>query len=550
MHKDAKKTKFMFWAALLIVILGLTAYFNSLGNEFIWDDAVLVRDNLYIRDASHIGNLFLEDIAQGANARLGFWRPLQMLTYMWDYASWGLAPAGYHLTNISVHIFTALLIYWLANTLFANPAVSLLAGVLFAVHPVHTETVAYISGRAESLAALFMLLAYIFYIKALQRPKPLLYLGVLLSAFLAVLSKEYACVLPLLLLVYHYVFRKRLRIWLFLLALAPLIIIALFRMNALASLFYGAFYENNLFRRIPGFFAAVAGYLRLLFFPVNLHMDYGNQFFSLSHPLVLSGLSATFLLLFWAHKKRNSNKLITFCVHWFFVALLPVSGVYPMTRAYMAEHWVYVASVGFFIVAAYGLYYLYTVRRLKLLAALLAVCAVSFYTALTIKQNTYWKDRVTFYEHARKFSPHSLAIANNLCGAYVDAGKPGLAVSMCKEAISINPFFAPAYCNLGNAYKHLKQSQKAIAAYEQAVALEQYYEYPHLMLGDMYLSLGDSNRAIQEYKKALSINPRYALAYVRLGDVYAVGGRKQEALDCYQKAKAIDPHITINNALK
>ncbi len=156
---------------IVIALLGFTVYLNSLGNAFIWDDTQLVCNNAYIRSWGFLPQIFSQHLGAGAGSRYSFYRPLQLITYVWDYSLWGLNPAGYHLTNVLCHIFAALCLYWLVLILFRDTLLSFLTALLFIVHPVLTEAVTYISGRADPLAFIFIMLTFICYLKFLRAKK-------------------------------------------------------------------------------------------------------------------------------------------------------------------------------------------------------------------------------------------------------------------------------------------------------------------------------------------------------------------------------------------
>ena len=143
----------------LIIVLGFAVYANSLSGQFIWDDEFLVLKNPHIRSWTHLPKLFTGGLAAGRYWNL--YRPVQMFTYMADFFFWGLNPKGYHLTNTVLHVLTALLLYAVINLLFQDRLLSFLTVAFFTSHPIHTEAVSYISGRADSLAAVFMLAAFL-----------------------------------------------------------------------------------------------------------------------------------------------------------------------------------------------------------------------------------------------------------------------------------------------------------------------------------------------------------------------------------------------------
>ena len=285
-------------ALLIIAIVGIACYANSLNGNFIWDDHQLVKDNAYIRNWSHVGEIFSENIASGSGKTYNSYRPLQMITYIIDYSLWGLDARGYHLTNTLLHILAAFSIYWLILLLFKDQFVSCLTALFFVIHPIHTEAVTYISGRADPLSLLFMLLCFIFYIKRISILAILCYAA-------ALLSRENSLILPLLLLLYHYSFREKIKMREYLPVAGLTILYMILRVTALSHLLPHASAGTTLIERLPGSFAAVTNYLRLLVMPFGLHMEYGNPRFSFAHPNVIFGIMLLSVLLIYAFKRRN-----------------------------------------------------------------------------------------------------------------------------------------------------------------------------------------------------------------------------------------------------
>jgi len=201
-QKDSQKEtipphrkKTILLSVILIIVLGFTVYNNSLNNVFFWDDRILIEENEYITSWSYILRIFTKDIGGGAGKQYTFYRPFQIFTYMIDYSIWGLNARGYHFTNIVLHITAALSIFWLINIVFKDNFLSLLTGAFFVVHPIHTEAVTYISGRADSLALVFALLCVIFYVKSLSYKRSGAFCLMVLSYVFALLSKENSLIL-------------------------------------------------------------------------------------------------------------------------------------------------------------------------------------------------------------------------------------------------------------------------------------------------------------------------------------------------------------------
>lgn len=524
----------------LIIILGFVAYSNSLNGDLLWDDHYLVKKNLFIKNLSYLPNIFTENIGSGGKGKFSFYRPLQMLTYMLDYSLWGMDVRGYHLTNILLHILVALGIYWFINMLYSNNLLSLFTSILFVVHPVHTEAVTYISGRADSLAAALMLLCIIFYIKNIRVENRTIYGAMIFSYALALLSREISLFLPALILLYHSAFKVKIKRKLFLPLLSLACLYIVLRVWVFGFMLPHEGCPYTIFQRAPGFLVAITNYVRLLFLPFNLHMEYGLKFFSLSHPKALFGAAILISSITYALRKRNGDSLIFFSIFWFIIALLPSSNLYPI-NAYMAEHWLYLPSIGFFLLCAKALNCLYGVKKYRPVAILLILGLLAFYSSLTIKQNTYWRNPITLYKRTLKFVFDSAVLHNNLGILYGDKGDIEGALSQFKKAIEIDALYVNAYNNLGKTSSLIGKKEEAIAYYKKAIELYPDSVQTYYNLGNIYNDIGNYQEAIASYSRAIEISPYYAEAYNNLGNAYKRLGNSREAIASYKKSMEIDP---------
>ncbi|MDD5680353.1 MAG: tetratricopeptide repeat protein [Candidatus Omnitrophica bacterium] len=535
---DSKK------AVFLIMVLGLALYANSLSGQFIWDDEVLVRDNLYVRNWHNMGEIFTSSIWQGSGTvqSCDYYRPLQIVSYTINYSLGKLNTVGYHLINILLHIFTALCIYWLICLLFGNKILSLITAVFFVSHPVQVDVVAYISERGNLLAMLFALLSFIFYIKLLHKNKITFYVITALSYLLAILSKENSLILPFLLLLYHYAFRKKIRYSKFL----PFLLIAFaYILSRITILRFAPFYIypiTAVFSRIAGFFVAITNYIRLLIFPFGLHMEYGDKLFRLTDPKAFLGAAIAFLSIYYAFKKRKTNPLIFFSICWFFLALLPVSNIYPI-GAYMAEHNLYVPSMGFFLILAYGLSNLLKFEDLRIISIAAIAVLTIFYSFLTIVQTNYWKNPITFYERTLRYNPDSARVNNNLGNMYNNMGNHEKAFQLYKKAIQIDPNFVDVYFNIGKAYESIGMREEAIKSFARAIELNPEHWSAYNELGLMCNESNKNEEAIRLFERAIEANPRYAQPYINLGMLYAKIGKKEDAVRLYEMAIQLNPYI-------
>lgn len=476
-----------------------------------------------------------------ADEKYAFYRPLQMLSYALDYSFWNLNPAGYHLTNIFLHILAALMLFWLIRVLFKDIILACLTGLFFVAHPLHSEAVTYISGRSDPLALIFFLLTFVVYVKRFRRPDFSFYTLTALTYSAALLSREQSLVLPLLFLLYHYGFKERVRPKPFSLFVVLSVAYIVLRLTVLRHLIAHVSFHSSALERLPGFFAAVFTYARLLILPFDLHMEYGWRLFSLADPKAILGLILLIAGIIYCWKRRIRGGISFFGLSWFILTLLPVSNLYPI-NAYMAEHWLYLPSIGFFLLVAGGVRSAYQRKELRIISLVLAAGILAFYSCLTLRQNLLWKDPIAFYERTLKYTPKSGRAMNNLANAYVDAGRYDEGVLLYKKTLETDPGFKTTYYNLANAYKKTGRNQEAISRYKKAIEVEPEYAPAYYNLANTYKELLQYDEAIPLYKSAIRINPGYVEAYNNLGIVYSARGERQEAISTFKKAIEIEPN--------
>lgn len=527
-------------SVMLIIVLGFMVYANCLHNPFIWDDTLLITNNDYIKDWSHIKKLFVENMGASAEEKYSFYRPLQMLSYTLDYTFGKLRPERYHFTNILLHILAALSLFWLIQILFKDMYLALVTSLFFVIHPVHTEAIAYISGRSDPMALLFLLLTFILYVKQLNRPHPVLFLIMALTYTAALLSREQSLILPVLLMLYHYSFKKKFGLKPFILLVAFTIIYVLLRFSLLGHLISHVSFKSSVLDRLPGFFVAISDYIRLLILPFDLHMEYGWKLFSWTNPKAILGLFLLIAVIIYGLKQRNSRQIVFFSLFWFFLTLLPVSNIYPI-NAYMAEHWLYLPSIGFFLLLASGARLLYQNRRMRLLSVVCGSSLLVFYAYLTVRQNFLWQNPIAFYERTLRYTPKSAKTMNNLGNAYQDAGRYEEAILQYKKAIETDPDSKKSYFNLASAYKKNGQRDEAIALYKKSIEIDPASPGAYYNLANIYKELGRNDEAIPLYRNAVQNNPNFVDAYNNLGIVYSAKGEREEAISCFKKAIEINP---------
>ncbi|MBN1405786.1 MAG: tetratricopeptide repeat protein [Candidatus Omnitrophica bacterium] len=535
-----------------IAVLGFAIYANSLSGKFVWDDDILIKDNMYLRQWSKVPEIFTTDWGKGSDSSYFFYRPIVIFTYLVNYKIGKLNVVGYHLFNVIFHIVAAFLVYKILVLLFNSKPLAFLTAMFFVAHPIQTETVCYISNRGDIMVLICMLAGFYSYVRFSNEKRLRFYALTIVCCALALLTKENGIILPLILLLYNYSFARKIKAVLFLpIILIPLAYIAL-RLFVLKSVPLNVASMSSAVARVPGVFAAIAGYTRILFFPFNLHMEYGNSLFALSDKSVIAGLAISSLLLITAFARRKRDRVLLFSAIWFFVTLLPVSNIYPLAF-YMAEHYMYVPSIGFFLILSSVITQLYARRNFKMPVASFAVVLILFYSALTVRQNNYWHDPVNFYERTLRLYPYSARAYHNLAILYKNHGKTDKAIDCYKKAISVQPDYSPPYNNLGLLYGELGERAKAIAYLQKAIKLKKNCVNAYNSLASVYAADNMYGKALEHLNKAKKINPSAACTYINLGYVYNKMGKTDEAVKYFRKAVSLnadrkDAYFNLGNA--
>lgn len=535
------KYKITYLPIFILAVAILIVYYNSLLNPFIWDDLYLIEGNAFIKSWAHIKDIFATQLFQGSGAESNFYRPIQSITLALDHAIWHLNPIGYHITNILLHILTVVLIYFLLLKLTLDNTISLFTSLLFAIHPINTEAITYLSGRADPLSAVFFLSAFITYIKYRENKKIVFYLISLSSFALALLSREGSIILPFLLCLYLAVFTdKKNRA---LTGLIPFFVISL--IYILARLTVLNFHETALIshkvallNRLMTTSRAVFIYLSLLILPINLRMErYLITSKTIFEPTTLLSVIGVICIFIVAIKLFRRSRLVFFSIAWFFITLLPYSNIVPL-NAMMAEHWLYLPSIGFFLIFTTLIF-----KFFKRVGVYIFLGILIAYSLVTVNQNQYWKNPLIFYPRILKFNPGSWCAHYNLGVVYSRLGLYDDAMNELSGAIALRPDYAGVYYELGIVYFNKGEIDRAISQYEKALELKPGYADAYYNLGRTYEKSGQFEPAENNYRKAAHHNPVFSKAYASLGDLHRYLNNYNEAINQYRLALKFDPKL-------
>ena len=505
--------------ALLLLVISVLVRAPSLSGEFIWDDGFLARDSPFIKSPLLALEVFRQHLFPDSFS--GHYRPVQNLSFIVDYFFWDTNTFGFHLTNLLLHAGSAVALYFLLQRLLRSAlktdwpgnkssvisSVAFFAALLWAVHPVHSAAVDYISGRADSLAFLLAACGWILFFRARER-KPgtaryFLFLSAALLGLFALCSRETACIWFLLFLLHAICFDRQISRRGKTLVLAGCVIL-------FAA--YLGLRELPPPRTGPGpsqgweapmrtvlMVRALGDYARLMVFPSNLHMErtvvnqdnYVNstswQHSVATEYLSILGMIFVALLCAGCRWRGNGQALRVFGTVWFTLGFLPISNLVEL-NATCAEHWLYLPSVGILIFLAGCLLDLPT-RYHTSLAALACLAATGFGSRSALRSSD-WVTPETFYERTIAAGGNSLRVNQNLADIYARRGDLARAEALLRKILAVTPDFPVARNSLARILFEEGKSREAESLFAASAkqSAQTSKTYPHTWVAVLNLA--------------------------------------------------------------
>ncbi|MFA5335019.1 MAG: tetratricopeptide repeat protein [Candidatus Omnitrophota bacterium] len=531
-------------ALFAVIIVTFVSFYPCLCNGFtLWDDNSFVTENSLIKDLSFRGVARIFSEIQFFN-----YSPLALLSYAVEYHFVGLGdPFVFHATNLVLHLLNCILVFWFIRLISRNTAVSFITALLFGIHPMHVESVAWISERRDVLYSFFFMSSLIAYFYYLKRGKDAgcYYLSLclfLLSAF----SKTMAATMPAVLLLVDYLMRRKIDRKA-LLEKAPFLAISCvfctviyFAQRSGGCIGQGGFDPaNNAAVAIYG----LGFYLEKLVFPAGLSAFYPypnginsaiGGIFLPSLPLLLAVSAAVII------SARYTRKAV-FGAIFFLVVIFPVIKFIPLGRAIVADRYTYIAYIGLFYVIAEGLCYLSRKGTpYKTAVSVLSAAFICFFSILTWQRCSVWKDDISLWNDALKRYPSTEAYLGRGV-AHANAGRIDEAMRDYNKALEIDPYFSDTHTNRGNLYAARAELDKAIEDYSMAIMLSPGAYKPYYNRGVVYNRIGDYGKSIPDFSEAIKLRPDCAEAYLGRGASFGNTGEEEKAILDFNKAILIDP---------
>jgi protein O-mannosyl-transferase len=542
---------------VVLVSLTLAAFWPVLHHDFNeYDDAQYVTRNGHVKEGLTASSLHWALTSFHASN----WHPVTWMSHMLDWSLYGPAAGGHHFTSLLLHLLNACLLFLVLERGTGAAGRSAVVAALFAVHPLHVESVAWIAERKDVLSTLFWLLATLAYVRSARAPRTADRAAVAILLALGLAAKPMLVTLPFTLLLLDFwplrrwgwdrprglfpripsaLFREK--IPLFLLSAASCAVTLAAQQGAMGSL-----ERYPPAARAGNALLSYASYLAKTVWPARLAVFYprGDPFADVSKVIGAAALlavatGAAFLL-------RRTRPYVLFGWLWYLGALVPVIGLVQVGNQSMADRYTYVPLIGIFVIAVWGA--ADGLRALARAAAgrdpawLLIPAAIVLVplVAATRIELGYWRDAVALFERAVSVADSGIA-RTNLGEALLNRGRDAEAAEQFRAALGIDPLLGEAHNSLGLLLEREDRIEEALGHYEDAVRVRPGYGVAHRNLGRLLGSLGRLDEAVAHDRRALEIDPLDAGAHANLGLALDAQGRLEEAVAHYEAALEIDP---------
>jgi tetratricopeptide (TPR) repeat protein len=544
---------------LFLVVTTLAVYWQVSNYEFLnYDDDLYISKNYHVKAGLNMSGL----IWSFTTAKMNYWLPLTWLSHMLDFQLYGMNAGGHHMTSLLFHIINTLLLFFLFKRMTGDIWKSAFASALFALHPLHVESVAWVAERKDVLSTFFWLLTMMAYCRFVEKPVLTRYFILLLFFVLGLMSKPMLVTLPFVLLLMDFWPFGRLQLGqviqtdvvqtqktsiLYLIGEK----VPLFLLTAVASVAAyitqkkgGALARMDfaLFKiQIANALVSYVSYIKKMIWPSQLAVFYPQPGTLQISKSVGAGLLLIALTVFVVNFWRRFPYLF---VGWFWYigTLVPVIGLVKVGGFAMADRYTYIPLIGLFIIIAWFIPDLVALRsHRKVLLATFAMLYLSVLMALTWKQVRYWENSTALFNHTLNVTTGNSLAHMKLGEALAEHNKNAEAIRHYLEALRINPDFVQVHFNLGDVHASLGNFEDAVYYYNEALQKKPDFAKAHNNLGNAMARQGNSEAAVYHYNEALKINPNYAGAYYNLGKIAANQGKIEEAILHYRKVLLLNP---------
>jgi protein O-mannosyl-transferase len=578
MDKQFGRRRFFLVCGCLAAAI-VAVYWPVYNYDFVkYDDHVYITGNSNIQSGLNLRSLqwaFTSGYASN-------WHPVTWLSHTLDYQLFGKWAGGHHLINVLFHIANTLLLFYVLMRMTDAVWPSVFVAAIFALHPLHVESVVWISERKDVLSTFFWILTIWAYIRYVENPKRWWYPAAIVLFVLGLMSKPMLVTVPFVLFLLDYwplqrKFSRKLLIEktpFFICSFASCVVTFLVQKSYGATVSIKALAPQV---RVNNAIVSYLTYITKMIWPSRLAVFYPHPHDDLSATrVIISGLVLVVISICFIHLARR-HRFFAVGWLWYLGTLVPVIGLVQVGIQAMADRYTYMTLTGLFIIIAWNAEeFVPKWRYRNIVLTFLAATALAASASISSQQLKYWKNSSTLFEHTLQVTKNNYMILSNYAGYLIDVGRLDEAIERSSESLKISPNYADAHYNLGMAlmksdrasaaieqlglavkYKPdfaLAQNELAITLYkqgrnedainhfEQVLKLEPDFVDAHLNLGIALLETGKTQQAIEQFRMVIKYKPDLPEAYFNLADAMKEQGKPEEAVSYYKQALRIEPN--------
>ena len=573
--------------AMLLIVLALTfaAYVGTLGFEFVYDDTSQIAENHFIQSWRYVPRYFTEHVWNHLypNVPGNYYRPLFLLWMLINYTIFGPNPTGWHLTTVLMHLAATTLVYLLARRILKDQITAIVAALVFGLHPVHIEAVSWISGVTEPLLAVLLIPAFLLYLSRRElslsrkseepaegkrdwKQRPRTWLAASLAFYaLALLSKETAVVLPMIIFAYEWIFgategesgdaRSQIgqRIRAAFKCTVPYLALTVIYMVVRTIVLKGIGHATTplpLSTIIFTWPSLLWFYLKLLIWPAGLSAFYDTPYvkspglWNFALPAAIVG-AVIGLLILWSKRSRA----VAFAAVLLGLPIMPLLNLSVFPEGEIAhDRYLYLPSIGFSIIVAIALCRIRAGRATffgysaaQVVSALLLACLFGLGTAY---QNSFWANELLLYHRGVTIAPGNNIAQNNLAKVLGERGMEAEAIEIYQMVLARKPDFWLSNYNLGYLYYKMDRFSEAEFWFRRAIELNSIDSEQHLYLGLTLLKMGRLDESASEIRRAITMRPDAPGYNYALGVALRNQGQLEAALDAFETELRINPELS------
>jgi tetratricopeptide (TPR) repeat protein len=535
---------------ILLAAITFAVYWPVHSHEFVrYDDDTYVTHNPNVKSGlSWQGIKWAFTTGYASN-----WHPLTWLSHQLDYTLFAGNSAAHHLVNVLFHAANTLLLFIVLSRMTKSLWPGAFVAALFALHPLHVESVAWVAERKDILSTLFWLLTMLSYARYAERPSAGRYILTLVFFILGLLSKPMLVTLPFILILLDYWPLKRFLNsqfsilnsvlekvpFIFLAAISSIVTFVVQQKGGAMSTIHAI----PLHDRVTNAISSYLVYIGKMVWPARLAVLYPYPFTPIATArAVIYAIILILITIFLIYYGRKYRYLLVGWL-WYVITLVPVIGLVQVGAQAMADRYTYVSLTGLFIIISFGAADLLKSNPLRKFALTASALAVLFgCTLVTSAQLKYWKNGLSLFGHTLAVTKDNYVILNNYANTLTDLGRPAESIKYFVDAIKFMPRSSDVRNNYANALRELGKPSEAIEQYKVALQLNPSSVMPHYNLAVALTDVGDYNQAIEQYQITVKLKPDFEEAYCNLGWLLFRNRQSNQAIEYYNKALRLSPN--------